>query len=57
VHQGEAGGTVVELTFEDPEAEGGPVPPDNPFRSIEPDNERAVRPSEPASIPVANHVE
>jgi two-component sensor histidine kinase len=59
VRQREGGGTIVELTFDDPEAEGGPLPPDNPFRStgrgISP--EREERPNAVVSTAVANHVE
>jgi two-component sensor histidine kinase len=58
VHQREAGGTIVEVTFEDPETQGGSVPSDNPFRSTERGyNERADRLKEPESTAVANHVE
>jgi two-component sensor histidine kinase len=58
VHQREPAGTIVDLTFEDPEIEGGPVPPDNPFRTSEPGlRQRAGAPNQSASTPVANHVQ
>jgi len=58
VHQRETGGTIVELTFDDPEIGGGPVPPENPFRSTERGfKERAGALNQSASTPVTNHVE
>ena len=58
VHQREGGGTIVELTFDDPETEGGPAPPDNPFRP-EPGliNKPADRLNDDAPISIADHVE
>jgi len=59
VHQREGGGTIVALTFDDPEAEGGPVPADNPFRATERGTigNAADRRNHTAPATVSNHVE